>query len=343
GKRHFSVSSNTSLGAHGGFMFRDGKNSLAYTQLDLEFQQNKACYSFIAPFIWTTVHDSFAGWVMTDKYLKAGLAVEQNFFKGNSSFMGGDSYFFIREGLGYTFFHRNFDQLIKQDHYEDWTSHGKGMTATTIMAHTTSVMLTSEIGLKAFNYDHTRSLDYGVAFYAPFSRTYTDQYEFFQQNVSTGKSNVTYNGSTIMLNLRYNFGVPIKEHVHPIDSTKNKQPDLLANQVNQRTMEVQSTVTTSRKKIKVKVWDRDEIDGDSITLTLNGEIVKEHISLRRHKKTYTLKLDSGDNYLVMYAENLGTVPPNTAAVIIKEGFKKRRLALQSDIGKSGAVKIVNTN
>ena len=92
--------------------------------------------------------------------------------------------------------------------------------------------------------------------------------------------------------------------------------------------------------IKVKVWDRDEIDGDSITLTLNGEIVKQHISLKCHKKTYRIKLEPGDNYLVMYAENLGTTPPNTAAVIIQEGLKKRRLALKSDIGKSGAVKIV---
>ncbi|MBI3511598.1 MAG: hypothetical protein HY064_13130 [Bacteroidetes bacterium] len=343
GKTRLGVDANTSIGVNGGILFRDG-NSKNFTGLQLDFQSNRACYEFLPPFRWTTSPvDSFSRWVMTDKYLKYSFSVQQCFFRNDVSVMGGESFFYIREGFGQTFYHRNFDQLIQQDHFEDWRYNQNGMTATTIAASKTSYMLSSEIGLRSFAGDHSRTFDIGIVFYAPFSATYTDQYEFFRNGVSSGKNNITYEGSTVMCNIRYSWDFKMKEHVR--DTTEHHHKDLFVQQPDtaSRVVEVQSTMRVHHDKVTVKLWDNDEIDGDSITLTLNGKTVKEHIDLKRRKKSFRIELDPGDNYLVMYAENLGTVPPNTAAVIIKDGWRKRRMALESDKGKSGAVKIVNGN
>ncbi|HET6989775.1 MAG TPA: hypothetical protein VFJ43_00560, partial [Bacteroidia bacterium] len=327
---------NTSFGLTGGILFSE-KNSDAFTGIQLEFQRNKADYTFIPPFTFSAQGDSFAAWVMNDKYLKYSIAVQQCWLRKNQSILGGESFFYVRESFGQTFYHHNFDQRLTVGHFEDWTENGRGMKATTIMVNQQSMMLSSEIGIRSFSDDHQHTLDMGIVFYMPFSKTYTDQYEFFKQNVSVGKSNVTYEGSTIMLNLRYTFNYKIK--TPPPDTTKPKllfvnQPDTAG-----RKIEVQNTVIAKHNTIKVKVWDRDEIDGDSITLILNGKIIREHIALKRRKQTFRLHLQAGENFLVMNAENLGTIPPNTAAVEVRDGRKKKRMELSSDKGKSGAIEI----
>ena len=209
GARRISISANYSVGAQGGMLFKDGKSG-NYTGVQLEFQSNKACYSFLPPFNFSAQGDTFAGWVMTDKYLKYSLAVQQCWLRSQDSWLGGESYFFVREAFGQTFYHRNFNDRLSQGHFEDWTQNGTGMKATTIMVHQQSMMLSSEIGLRSFSPDHSSSLDFGIVLYAPFSKTYTDQYEFFKQNNSVGKSTITYAGSTVMLDVRYTFNYKIK-------------------------------------------------------------------------------------------------------------------------------------
>ncbi|HEU4717774.1 MAG TPA: hypothetical protein VFU15_08065 [Bacteroidia bacterium] len=338
GRQHFSIDANTTGGISAGFLFRDG-HTKQFSAVQAEFQLNRAIYEFDPPFHFTVQSDSFARWVMTDRYMKYAVAFQQCIYRGPSSGMGGESFFYVRESFGQTFYHRNFTDRVQQGHFEDWTDHGTGMTSTTVKANATSLMLGSEIGIRSFSQDHSRTLDFGIVFYAPFTASYTERYEFFRNGASSGKSDVTFNGSTIMLNLRYSFDV--KGKIKAIDTTSYHPKDMLVHvDTSGRKMEVQSTFTAHGRTVKVKVWDNDEVDGDSITLFLNGQIVKEHVSLKRRKKTFRVHLDPGDNYLMMYAENLGTTPPNTAAVEIKEGMHKRRVVLVSDKGKSGAVKIV---
>lgn len=70
----------------------------------------------------------------------------------------------------------------------------------------------------------------------------------------------------------------------------------------------------SGDSIELRFYDNAEIDGDSISLFLNGHLVFEHIRLTG--KPYVVKLSVKElkdvNELVMVAENLGRIPPNTA-------------------------------
>jgi len=45
-----------------------------------------------------------------------------------------------------------------------------------------------------------------------------------------------------------------------------------------------------------------------------------------------------ENELVMYAENLGTIAPNTALMIVTDGNKRYEVRITSDSQKNGTVK-----
>ena len=350
GKSHPAIIANTSVGLCGGIMIRD-KNSKNYTSIEGDFQMNKACYDFSFPFIYSFHGDSNQAWVMTDKYFRYGVSVQRSWYRTmRSQNTGNDSWFYIRESFGQTFDHRNFTDHLAAGHFENWVNNnGNGMTATTVMFNPVSFMVSSEIGIRRFSDDQHSCFDLGIVWHQPFVPTYTDQYEFFRNGASSGVSQITYSGATVMLNLRYTFDKPMKVRPKPspvingpiVDHNPKVKPTPV--DTVDRKIEVQSTIISGHKNITIKVWDKDEIDGDSITLFLNGQIVKQHIGLRRRKKTFHVHLQPGKNYVVMYAENLGAIPPNTAAVEVKDGHVKKRMTLVSDKGKSGAIEIDTGN
>ena len=59
----------------------------------------------------------------------------------------------------------------------------------------------------------------------------------------------------------------------------------------------------------------------------------------------TLALDENvrENIVTMYADNLGTIPPNTALMIVTDGDKRYEVRITSDTEKSGSVVFVHAN
>ena len=43
----------------------------------------------------------------------------------------------------------------------------------------------------------------------------------------------------------------------------------------------------------------------------------------------------------MYAENLGSIPPNTAVMIVTDGGKRYEVLIASDLKKSGVIRFVH--
>ena len=131
--------------------------------------------------------------------------------------------------------------------------------------------------------------------------------------------------------------------LQPIDTTSVKKPDEIVHKhiVNGRHLDIQKTLEVESDLITVAVWDRGQVDGDKISLYLNGELILEDFTLAKEKKQITLHLLAGPNYLVMHAVNLGSVPPNTAAMEIDDNSKKKKtLSLVSDTKKSGTIEII---
>lgn len=110
---------------------------------------------------------------------------------------------------------------------------------------------------------------------------------------------------------------------------------------------------TSRQKIMVteipllgdsiefRFYDNAEIDGDSISLFLNGRLIHSHIRLTG--SAYKVRLAVADlqesNELTMVAENLGTIPPNTSYMVAESGSQRYEAKLESTEGSSATIRL----
>ena len=97
--------------------------------------------------------------------------------------------------------------------------------------------------------------------------------------------------------------------------------------------------------IELNFYDNAEIDGDSITLFLNDRLIFKHIYLT--DKPFTVKLPVSElqqsNELVMVAENLGSIPPNTSFMVAYIGEKRYEARLESNEGSSAMIRFVKEN
>ena len=93
--------------------------------------------------------------------------------------------------------------------------------------------------------------------------------------------------------------------------------------------------------IEIRFYDNAEIDGDSISLFLNNKLLYKHIRLS--EKAYTIKLPvstlQDTNELVMVAENLGSIPPNTSFMVALVGEKRFETMLASTENTSAFIRL----
>lgn len=106
-----------------------------------------------------------------------------------------------------------------------------------------------------------------------------------------------------------------------------------------RTISQERFVTVKDRELTVFVWDANKEDGDIVSLHFNGEwLLKDHL-LQNKKFAVQLEIQSGEeNRLVLFAENLGSIPPNTCALTFFDGEKERNLNLKSDEGTCGSLR-----
>ncbi|HEX3080388.1 MAG TPA: hypothetical protein VHQ04_07995 [Puia sp.] len=109
-----------------------------------------------------------------------------------------------------------------------------------------------------------------------------------------------------------------------------------------RTKVLQNVIPVKGDSIELRFYDNAEIDGDSIAVFLNGRLLKEHILLA--EEAYIMKIAvtdlQSDNELVMVAENLGSIPPNTSLMVAIVEDKRYEAHLQSTEGSSALVRLV---
>jgi len=101
------------------------------------------------------------------------------------------------------------------------------------------------------------------------------------------------------------------------------------------------TIEVENQFIKVDIFDNGESDGDSITLFYNDMMLVTHRRLTDRPSTFTIMVDDDEpGQFEMYAENLGTIPPNSAVMVITDGNKRYEVRITSDLKKSGAIRFV---
>lgn len=120
------------------------------------------------------------------------------------------------------------------------------------------------------------------------------------------------------------------------DEVKKKEEIVFA----ERKVKVDHEVPIVGGKVKIALWDMKRIDNDTVSLSFNGEWVLQNYGLRAQKKILELELVPGrDNVLILHAENEGLIPPNTAAIGIKDDEKTKYFILRSDLQSSAAIRL----
>jgi len=107
----------------------------------------------------------------------------------------------------------------------------------------------------------------------------------------------------------------------------------------ERNIKVANTLQVHAKQISIEVWDHETVDGDVLSLDLNGTSILNSYSLTQNKKVVTVTLNPGQNSLVMTAVNQGKYKPCTAAILIDDGKTKQTYILDADFATSGSLVI----
>lgn len=102
------------------------------------------------------------------------------------------------------------------------------------------------------------------------------------------------------------------------------------------------TIQVKNRKLMISVWDHNTIDGDIISLRLGPEWILTEYELTGKKYAFETTILGFSQDLVMYAHNIGMVPPNTASINIYDGVTTQRITLESNMETSEAIKIAYT-
>ena len=94
--------------------------------------------------------------------------------------------------------------------------------------------------------------------------------------------------------------------------------------------------------IKIDFYDNGQIDGDTISVYVNNMPAVSNRFLSGKPISINVKIDlkRTEQEVIMVGENLGTIPPNTALMIINAGDKRYQLYLTSDEQKNAMVRFI---
>ena len=116
---------------------------------------------------------------------------------------------------------------------------------------------------------------------------------------------------------------------------------VIENQYKERANEIAGEIEVSSDSLKVDFYDNGEVDGDSISVFYNSQLIAFHQKLGTRSIHFNITLNpkSEVNELSMFADNLGSIPPNTALMIIDDGKKRHEVRLSSSLDKTATIKI----
>jgi hypothetical protein len=116
---------------------------------------------------------------------------------------------------------------------------------------------------------------------------------------------------------------------------------VVENQFKERTNEVAQEIEVESDSLQVDFYDNGEVDGDSISIFFNQQLMAFSQKLSTRSVHFNLVLDPSKpfNELSMFADNLGTIPPNTALMIISDGVREYDIRLSSNLQKNATVRI----
>jgi hypothetical protein len=160
------------------------------------------------------------------------------------------------------------------------------------------------------------------------------------------KENTAENKEPVKVNDRVANVDPVQ--VIPVQKTEQKQLTVkktIEEEFKIREKIIATDIPITGDSIELSFYDNAEIDGDSISLFLNNKLIFQHIRLTA--AAYTIKLPVNElnenNELVMVAENLGSIPPNTSYMLAIVDNRRYEAMLKSTEESSAVIRLTKRN
>ncbi|MEO5998168.1 MAG: hypothetical protein ABIN89_15595 [Chitinophagaceae bacterium] len=98
-------------------------------------------------------------------------------------------------------------------------------------------------------------------------------------------------------------------------------------------------IETDAPEVRLDLYDNGEIDGDTVSVYHNNVLLFSHARLSEKAISFNITMDAEHPHheLVMVAENLGSIPPNTSLMVVKAGTKRYEVFISSSEQKNAKV------
>jgi hypothetical protein len=188
----------------------------------------------------------------------------------------------------------------------------------------------------------TRSLDFRD------TRTYSGEV-YLQRSVTPPPSKllVTLDETSLPYNLSFTSETKKKTEIKRSNSEAVQKEKRVTAQTaakpqpkTERKIEKIRDIFFSSDSLQLTFYDNGTIDGDTVSMVLNGRIIAEKIKLSTNafRVTIPTKIGQYDSLiLVLHAESLGLIPPNTGLLIIQDGTTRHEIRFEGDLQRSSAI------
>jgi hypothetical protein len=101
----------------------------------------------------------------------------------------------------------------------------------------------------------------------------------------------------------------------------------------------QSHLQVDVKTINLKVYDNAIMDGDTVSILYNGKMLLTHQLLSEKGIELNIELDTNAarHEITLFAENLGSIPPNTALIVVTAGKKRYELFASASLDENAVL------
>jgi hypothetical protein len=112
-------------------------------------------------------------------------------------------------------------------------------------------------------------------------------------------------------------------------------PKVLASREN----ELVKTIYAPAGQISINIYDNGSVDNDTISVFLDKKLVlsKRRLTEKAITLNFDVSEDQEEHELVMVAENLGEIPPNTSLMVVTAGDKKYEVRITSTEQKNAVI------
>ncbi|HEY6978861.1 MAG TPA: hypothetical protein VH396_21335 [Chitinophagaceae bacterium] len=114
-------------------------------------------------------------------------------------------------------------------------------------------------------------------------------------------------------------------------------PDLISTRENPLIKQIE----TKPGEIIIDLYDNGQIDGDTVSIYHNNELIVSRAGLSHQPVSFHIKVDTlhPHHELIMVANNLGSIPPNTSLMIITANDKRYEVFISSSEQKNAKIEI----